>query len=63
MTAALIGFAAVFLLAFAGVPLAFAMLLAGVGGYAESIHRSTCWVKLSWMHPRTTACLYCPCLF
>jgi len=34
MTAALIGFAAVFLLAFAGVPLAFAMLLAGVGGYA-----------------------------
>ena len=34
MTAAIIGFAAVFLLAFAGVPLAFAMLLAGVGGYA-----------------------------
>lgn len=34
MTAALVGFAAVFLLAFAGVPLAFAMLLAGVGGYA-----------------------------
>jgi tripartite ATP-independent transporter DctM subunit len=34
MTTALIGFAAVFLLAFAGVPLAFAMLLAGVGGYA-----------------------------
>ena len=34
MTAALIGFLVVFLLAFAGVPLAFAMLLAGVGGYA-----------------------------
>lgn len=34
MTAAIVGFAAVFLLAFAGVPLAFAMLLAGVGGYA-----------------------------
>lgn len=34
MTLALIGFAAVFLLAFAGVPLAFAMLLAGVGGFA-----------------------------
>lgn len=34
MTTALIGFAAVFLLAFAGVPLAFALLLAGVGGYA-----------------------------
>lgn len=34
MTAAIIGFVAVFLLAFAGVPLAFAMLLAGVGGYA-----------------------------
>lgn len=34
MTVAIIGFAAVFLLAFAGVPLAFAMLLAGVGGYA-----------------------------
>jgi C4-dicarboxylate transporter, DctM subunit len=34
MTAAIIGFMAVFLLAFAGVPLAFAMLLAGVGGYA-----------------------------
>lgn len=34
MTAAIIGFAAVFLLAFAGVPLAFAMLLAGVGGFA-----------------------------
>ncbi|MDI1339887.1 TRAP transporter large permease [Polaromonas sp.] len=34
MMAAIIGFAAVFLLAFAGVPLAFSMLLAGVGGYA-----------------------------
>ncbi|MBL8342627.1 MAG: TRAP transporter large permease [Rubrivivax sp.] len=34
MTAALIGFAAVFILAFAGVPLAFALLLAGAGGYA-----------------------------
>lgn len=34
MTAAAIGFAAVFLLAFAGVPLAFALLLAGVGGFA-----------------------------
>jgi C4-dicarboxylate transporter, DctM subunit len=34
MTAAIIGFMAVFLLAFAGVPLAFSMLLAGVGGYA-----------------------------
>ncbi len=34
MTAAIIGFLVVFLLAFAGVPLAFAMLLAGVGGYA-----------------------------
>lgn len=34
MTYALIGFAAVFLLAFGGVPLAFAMLLAGVGGFA-----------------------------
>lgn len=34
MTTALIGFLVVFLLAFAGVPLAFAMLLAGVGGYA-----------------------------
>lgn len=34
MTTALIGFGVVFLLAFAGVPLAFAMLLAGVGGYA-----------------------------
>ena len=34
MTAATIGFIAVFVLAFAGVPLAFAMLLAGVGGYA-----------------------------
>lgn len=34
MTIAIIGFLAVFILAFAGVPLAFAMLLAGVGGYA-----------------------------
>jgi len=34
MTIAIIGFLAVFLLAFAGIPLAFAMLLAGVGGYA-----------------------------
>lgn len=34
MTTALLGFAAVFLLAFAGVPLAFSMLLAGIGGYA-----------------------------
>lgn len=34
MTAALIGFAVVFLLAFAGVPLAWSMLLAGVGGFA-----------------------------
>lgn len=34
MTAAAIGFAAVFLLAFAGVPLAFALLLGGVGGFA-----------------------------
>lgn len=34
MTIALLGFAVVFLLAFSGVPLAFAMLLAGVGGYA-----------------------------
>ena len=34
MTTALIGFAAVFLLAFCGVPLAFAMLLAGIGGFA-----------------------------
>lgn len=34
MTAAILGFVAVFVLAFAGVPLAFAMLLAGVGGYA-----------------------------
>ncbi len=34
MTTAIIGFAAVFLLAFLGVPLGFAMLLAGVGGYA-----------------------------
>lgn len=33
MTAALIGFAVLFLLAFAGVPLAFALLLAGVGGF------------------------------
>jgi C4-dicarboxylate transporter, DctM subunit len=34
MTMALIGFALVFLLAFLGVPLAFAMLLVGVGGFA-----------------------------
>ncbi len=34
MTMALIGFVALFLLAFAGVPLGFAMLLAGVGGFA-----------------------------
>lgn len=34
MTAALVGFALLFLLAFAGVPLPFAMLLAGVGGFA-----------------------------
>lgn len=34
MTAAAIGFAVVFLLAFAGVPLAFALLLAGIGGFA-----------------------------
>ncbi len=34
MTTALIGFAVVFLLAFCGVPLAWAMLLAGVGGFA-----------------------------
>ncbi len=34
MTTALIGFAVVFLLAFGGVPLAWAMLLAGVGGFA-----------------------------
>lgn len=34
MTAAILGFVAVFVLAFAGVPLAFAMLLAGVAGYA-----------------------------
>jgi tripartite ATP-independent transporter DctM subunit len=34
MTAALLGLAAVFILAFAGVPLAFALLLAGAGGYA-----------------------------
>lgn len=34
MTTAMIGFAAVFLLAFCGVPLAFAMLLAGIGGFA-----------------------------
>jgi tripartite ATP-independent transporter DctM subunit len=34
MTQALIGFAVVFLLAFAGVPLAWAMLLAGLGGFA-----------------------------
>ena len=34
MTAALVGFGLLFLLAFCGVPLAFAMLLAGVGGFA-----------------------------
>ncbi len=34
MTLAILGFLAVFLMAFAGVPLAFAMLLAGVGGFA-----------------------------
>jgi C4-dicarboxylate transporter, DctM subunit len=34
MTIALIGFAMVFLMAFSGVPLAFAMLIAGVGGFA-----------------------------
>ncbi len=34
MMTAIIGFLVVFLLAFAGVPLAFAMLLAGLGGYA-----------------------------
>ena len=34
MTLALWGFAAVFLMAFAGVPLAFAMLVAGMGGFA-----------------------------
>lgn len=34
MTLALIGFLSLFLLAFAGVPLGFAMLLAGVGGFA-----------------------------
>lgn len=34
MTLALIGFALVFVLAFWGVPLAFAMLLVGVGGFA-----------------------------
>lgn len=34
MNAALWGFLAVFLLAFAGVPLAFSMLLVGAGGYA-----------------------------
>ena len=34
MTAALIGFVGLFLLAFAGVPLGFAMLLAGIGGFA-----------------------------
>lgn len=34
MTAALIAFGAVFVLAFAGVPLAFALLLVGAGGYA-----------------------------
>ena len=34
MTLALLGFALVFLLAFAGVPLAFSMLLVGAGGFA-----------------------------
>lgn len=34
MTASLLGFAVVFTLAFAGVPLAFALLLAGVAGFA-----------------------------
>ena len=34
MSTALIGFAAVFALAFSGVPLGFAMLLAGLGGFA-----------------------------
>ena len=34
MTLALIGFSLVFLLAFAGVPLAFSMLLVGVAGFA-----------------------------
>jgi C4-dicarboxylate transporter, DctM subunit len=34
VTIALIGFAVLFLLAFAGVPLAFAILLVGVGGFA-----------------------------
>jgi C4-dicarboxylate transporter DctM subunit len=34
MTAALVGFAAVFAMAFVGVPLAFAMLIVGVGGFA-----------------------------
>ena len=34
MTLALIGFVLLFLLAFAGVPLAFAMLIVGVGGFA-----------------------------
>jgi C4-dicarboxylate transporter, DctM subunit len=34
MTAALIGFGVLFLLAFGGVPLGFAMLLTGVGGFA-----------------------------
>lgn len=34
MTAALIGFGLLFLLAFAGVPLAFAILLVGAGGFA-----------------------------
>lgn len=34
MTMALIGFVALFVLAFCGVPLGFAMLLAGVGGFA-----------------------------
>jgi C4-dicarboxylate transporter, DctM subunit len=34
MTTALIGFAVIFLLAFSGVPLAWAMLLVGIGGFA-----------------------------
>ena len=34
MTTALIGFAVVFLLAFLGVPLAWSMLLVGIGGFA-----------------------------
>lgn len=35
MTIALIGFAVVFFLAFSGLPLAFALLLTGLGGYAS----------------------------